>query len=201
MVKASQAKAGRAACTRYLPYMSLVRVLSHALLCLQLAVPAMAQPVTLADLSDPAKTGDWRFFTDRVMGGLSSGNAVLRDGALHLTGTVSTANNGGFIQSRMDNLQVPEGATSLRLRVQGDGQTYFIHLRTTGTRLPWQYYQAAFVATPDWTEIDLPLSAFQRSGPMLRASPRASDIRSVALVAYGRNHDADVRLSRLDALR
>ena len=46
----------------------------------------------------------WDYVADRVMGGVSSGEAqIVRDGAdsaVHLTGTVSTDNNGGFIQVR-----------------------------------------------------------------------------------------------------
>lgn len=55
----------------------------------------------------------WRFFTDAVMGGVSTGQMVLAQeaGQTHarMTGRVSTANRGGFIQMRLDlNPQTPE---------------------------------------------------------------------------------------------
>ncbi|MBV2358719.1 CIA30 family protein [Thalassococcus sp. CAU 1522] len=165
-------------------------------LCL-FATATQADPVMIDDFTGTAKP--WRFFTDQVMGGVSTGQARITDGALHLTGDVSTANNGGFVQARLEGLALPEDATGLTITARGDGQVYYIHLRTTGTRLPWQYYQAAFTAPRDWADITLPLAAFRPSGSLLRATPRAQDIRSVALVAYGRDHAADVRLSRIVA--
>jgi hypothetical protein len=48
----------------------------------------------------------WRFFTDQVMGGVSTGGIAFaqEDGAsfARMTGRVSTANRGGFIQMRLD---------------------------------------------------------------------------------------------------
>jgi len=46
----------------------------------------------------------WQFFSDRVMGGVSSGKMeFVKDderSSMHMTGAVSLANNGGFIQAR-----------------------------------------------------------------------------------------------------
>ena len=60
------------------------------------------------DFSNPERMSAlgtfWRGFTDRVMGGVSTGMSKIEtiDGrlALHLTGDVSTKNNGGFIRPR-----------------------------------------------------------------------------------------------------
>ena len=139
----------------------------------------------------------WRFFTDRVMGGVSTGQvAFLReDGAdfARMTGTVSTENRGGFIQMRMELPGgAPPEAAGVRLVVRGNDQRYFVHLRTGGTMLPWQYYQAGFDVTGAWTEIRLPFAAFERSGPLLRRVPRAESLTSVAVVAYGRDHAAEI---------
>jgi len=142
----------------------------------------------------------WRFFTDGVMGGVSSGQVafVQENDQAHarMTGSVSTKNNGGFIQMRME---LPDGTaenvTGVRLIVRGNDQRYFVHLRTSGTMLPWQYYQAGFQATGDWAEVRVPLDSFKRSGGLLRAVPIANRLRSIAVVAYGRDHEAaiDVR--------
>jgi hypothetical protein len=172
------------------------------LLAAWLALPAVAEQRMIEDFT--GETGNWRFFTDQVMGGVSEGQArIEREGDiayLHLTGDVSTKNRGGFIQARRDlSKPLPDGAQALHLRVRGDGQTYFIHLRTGATLLPWQYYQAAFPTTADWRDVTLSLSDFKPSGRMLPKVPKAGSIQSVALVAYGRDHAADVSLARITA--
>jgi hypothetical protein len=59
-----------------------------------------------------APAARWAFFSDQVMGGVSTGNVTLeREGGqqvLHLQGTVSTKNNGGFIQARL-KCHIPAG--------------------------------------------------------------------------------------------
>ena len=139
----------------------------------------------------------WRFFTDQVMGGVSTGGVAFakEDGAsfARMTGHVSTANRGGFIQMRLDLASLPpEGTTGVRLIVRGNTQRYFVHLRTGGTLLPWQYYQAGFDATESWTEVRLPLDAFKASGALLRKVPDPASLTSLAVVAYGRDHDAQI---------
>ena len=139
----------------------------------------------------------WRFFTDGVMGGVSTGQVAFleEDGRTYaqMTGSVSTENNGGFIQMRMELPDgAPEGATGVRLVVRGNNQMYFVHLRTSGTLLPWQYYQAGFQVTGDWDEVRLPFDAFKRSGRLLRSLPRAESLNSIAVVAYGRDHEAEI---------
>ncbi|MFK7940526.1 MAG: CIA30 family protein [Roseovarius sp.] len=170
-------------------------------LCAALATGAWAQD-TMIDSFDPQSETTWRFFSDQVMGGVSSGQAQLgQDGAdsyVRMTGTVSTANNGGFIQIRTD-LQdgLPPGTRGLRLVVRGNNQQYFVHLRTTGTALPWQYYQAGFDVSTTWTEVKLPLNAFNPSGAMLRDVPLANTVTSVGIVAYGRDHAAQIDVKEI----
>ena len=142
----------------------------------------------------------WRFFTDQVMGGISTGGVTFsqQDGLAfaRMSGRVSTANRGGFIQMRLDLASPPpEGTAGVRLIVRGNAQRYFVHLRTNGTVLPWQYYQAGFDVSEDWSEVRLPLEAFTASGALLQNLPDAESLTSVAVVAYGRDHDAriDVR--------
>lgn len=168
-------------------------------LCLSLS-KAWAEPVLIADLSQPGAAQTWQVITDQVMGGLSHGGAVVQAGALRLTGTVTTANNGGFVQARRDNTGLPATTTALKIEVQGNGQIYYIHLRTTDTRLPWQYYQAAFTAPRDRTWVTLPLDSFRPSGRFATSPPRAGQVRSLALAAFGRDHTADVALYRVRAI-
>ncbi len=141
----------------------------------------------------------WTYVSDQVMGGVSEGEARIDrvDGepVLHLAGEVSTANRGGFIQARV-TLDTPPPATSdgVALRVRGNGEGYFVHLRTSGTVLPWQYYQAAFQTTSEWAEVRIPFASFKASGNLLRGAIRPESIRSLGIVAYGRDHSADVQV-------
>ncbi|MFT7136807.1 MAG: hypothetical protein ACI80I_002814 [Akkermansiaceae bacterium] len=166
--------------------------------------PALAdgfapEPTLFEDFTMQPETR-WRFFTDQVMGGESTGGVTFaqEDGLnfARMTGRVSTANRGGFIQIRLDLVSPPpEGTTGVRLIVRGNGQRYFVHLRTGGTLLPWQYYQAGFEVSESWSEVRLPMEAFTASGAFLRTAPKPGSLASIAVVAYGRDHDAriDVR--------
>jgi hypothetical protein len=166
------------------------------------AEPAPSAATAAEEFSMTPATG-WRFLTDQVMGGVSTGGIVFatEDGAsfARMSGRVSTANRGGFIQMRLAlPTPPPEGMTGVRLVVRGNDQRYFVHLRTTGTILPWQYYQAGFEVTEGWTEIRLPFAAFTASGALLRRVPGPGSLTSVAVVAYGRDHDALIDVREVD---
>lgn len=152
-------------------------------------------------LVDDFKSGPeqrWRFVADTVMGGRSTGQVEFKSGGgeayAKLTGDVTTANNGGFIQIRRELTSVPDDAQGVRLMVRGNGERYFVHLRTSGTILPWQYYQAGFSTTGAWREVRLPLASFERSGRFLGNTPKASSLKSIGIVAFGRDHQADVEI-------
>jgi hypothetical protein len=156
----------------------------------------------MAERFEAGADARWRFFTDQVMGGVSTGGVTLLSEGnqrfARMTGTVSTENNGGFIQMRLDLPPgAAEGATGVRLIVRGNSQRYFVHLRTSGTRLPWQYYQAGFEVGPDWAEVRLPLEAFRPSGSLLARMPRADRITSLGVVAYGRDHAAEIDVAEV----
>jgi hypothetical protein len=144
----------------------------------------------------------WEFISDQVMGGLSTGNLTLeREGEqaiLHLQGTVSTKNNGGFIQARLKLPErLPKSAIGLELRVKGNGQAYYIHARTGGTILPWNFYQAAFDVTPEWTVVRIPFADFNAQGRLLRGTFAADAVKSIAVVSYGRDQTADVSVASI----
>ncbi|SFS15694.1 CIA30 family protein [Yoonia litorea] len=158
-----------------------------------LATTAGADPMLIEDFGQDA-TERWGYTSDRVMGGVSDGQAGLgRDGDLEfaqLRGQVSTANNGGFIQIRTNlSSPLPEAATGLALRVRGNGARYYVHLRPDTARRPWQFYQAAFDTTEAWAEVRIPWAAFRPQGG-LQAQFRPSDIRSLGIVAYGADYEA-----------
>ena len=118
--------------------------------------------MVLDNLSTPGTTAqkqNWAFFTDGVMGGLSQGKAIISnvDGidCYHMTGNVTTENNGGFIQFRTKIKNHPRNKSfkGVRLRIRGNNHEYAVHLRTKYLLLPWQYYNATFQATDQWMTI------------------------------------------------
>ena len=154
------------------------------------------------DKFDKDPQSRWRFFSDQVMGGVSEGRLSFgtKDQAqvARMQGRVSTANNGGFIQFRKELDKSPSAnIKGVELKVRANNQPYYIHLRTSGTKLPWQYYQAKFQATPEWRTIRLPLSAFEASSRWTRKTPKATSLRSIGVVAYGRNHDALIEVAEI----
>jgi hypothetical protein len=160
------------------------------------AHPAASQSMLIEDFAMQPETR-WRFFADTVMGGVSTGQMtfVTEDGRSHalMTGRVSTENNGGFIQIRLDLQAVPpKDAIGVRLLVRGNDARYFVHLRTFGTLLPWQYYQASFDVSRDWAEVKLPFKSFKASGRLLRSSPDPQSLESIGIVAFGRDHEAEI---------
>ena len=81
-------------------------------------------------------------------GGLSVGDldAVnYEEGMFYkLTGSVSTKNNGGFIQFR-SKVELEDNdykGIEIEYRNNGAGENYYVHITTTFTVLPWQYYEA-----------------------------------------------------------
>jgi hypothetical protein len=151
---------------------------------------------------------EWRLFTDRVMGGVSDATSSLEtiEGrrCLHLRGQVSLENNGGFIQVALPLAQGgrPFDAsefTGVRIWVLGNGKNYHIHLRTAQTRLPWQYFSAAFDAGSAWRPVDLPFERFEPEN--LRAKLDARGLERIAVVAIGQEFEADIAVSRLEFYR
>ena len=146
----------------------------------------------------------WSYVSDQVMGGVSEGSATMvtdrdnGDSYAHMVGSVSTANNGGFIQLRTSlSAGVDKNAAGVYIKARGNGQKYYIHLRTRGTMLPWQYYQGTFDVSDQWQVIRLPLDVFKASGSWIRKSALPKSIRSIGIVAYGRNHQADIQISEI----
>jgi hypothetical protein len=149
--------------------------------------------------NDLIKTGQWVYLADRVMGGISEGTAQFEDQVIRLSGEVSTANNGGFIQVRSPVLwEAAKGKTGIRLTVKGNGDQYYLHIRSTDTRLPWHYYHHSFQASGSWSEIILPFEAFEKSSSLLRAKLDQGKIKTIGIVAYGKDYSADVSVKRLE---
>ena len=102
----------------------------------------------IIDNLENSENRNWVYFTDNVMGGVSTGDFVYinEDGEnfYRMTGNVSTENNGGFIQfaTRVDNID--KGLQGIKIKVRGNNEDYELHLRTKFTPAPWQYYSSKF---------------------------------------------------------
>jgi hypothetical protein len=107
---------------------------------------------------------NWAYLADTVMGGVSQGSAVFDSGALRLTGQVSTRNNGGFIQvrTRIDP-SVSKGKMGIKIKVRGNGDIYYLHIRNASARLPWHYYTVNFKTNEKWKEVTIPFDKFEKS--------------------------------------
>ena len=144
----------------------------------------------------------WKFISDQVMGGVSYGKSTFLSGNdisfVRLTGFVSLENNGGFIQIRKkienENMKNIKG---FKLRLRGNESTYYLHIRTHFTLLPWQYYQAKMIAKENWTDVFLDLRDFVRSGIMLPKNINPNNIKSIAVVAFGREHKVRLDIDKI----
>ena len=152
----------------------------------------------LDDLSTPGVTTqkqNWAFFTDGVMGGLSEGKAIISNlggiDCYHMTGNVTTENNGGFIQIR--NQLKPTIST----KVYGNDEDYSIHLRTALTMAPWQYYKFSFKANSRWSEIKAPFNEFKKSNAYQPTNLIGQKIKAIGLVAGFKDFTADICLSEI----
>ncbi|WP_235962734.1 CIA30 family protein [Jannaschia marina] len=161
-------------------------------IALALAGPAQAEyGMTL--------TPDWEFVADTVMGGVSTGTVTQQDvagrPAVRLTGDVSTANDGGFIQMAADVGPPPNGARGIAFDVLGNGETYELRLRTTALTRPWQSFRAPFVAPSVWTEVRLDFSELEPHKTEAEFDP--TELRRIGLVAVGRDFRADLAVANL----
>jgi hypothetical protein len=149
----------------------------------------------------------WRLVTDQVMGGVSTARMEYRvlDGqrALCMTGEVSLANNGGFVQVNLD--LSPEGRldagafTGVRLIARGNGETYNLHLKTAATTMPWQSYRADFIAGHSWREVRLPFADFTPHRLVPALDP--TRLRRLGLVAIGREMRAELCIAEVGFYR
>lgn len=111
----------------------------------------------------------WGAVDDVVMGGVSQSEIRLTDTGALFTGSVSTANSGGFASVRTRNLDpaIPlADYEGVQLRVKGDGNRYKFLLRTEA-KWDGTAYSYAFDTQPDtWLDIQIP---FSQLTPVFRA--------------------------------
>ena len=149
-------------------------------------------------------TTKWCFVTDKVMGGVSEGTFEKRESSdiphYNMQGNVSTKNNGGFIQFRtqVENHPKDKRYKGIRIKVRGNNEEYALHLRTKYLFLPWQYYQANFIATSQWSIIEIPFNSFKKSNFYQPTSVTSIDIKTIGVVAIGRDFKANIDLAFME---
>ena len=153
--------------------------------------------MTFEDFTSPE---GWVYVADGVMGGVSQGTARLTDeNAVHLTGRVSTENNGGFIQVRRRfDTPWPQDASQLRLSVKGNGERYYVFLRVPNLARRWYSYRQSFETTSQWTDVALPFDGFTASHAGMPPTFDPTEVYSIGIVAYGADFDADLQVRQID---
>lgn len=150
---------------------------------------------------------NWRIVTDTVMGGRSSGElspaSVENKACLRLSGDVSLANSGGFIQAALDIKATEAADTStydgLWLEVYGNDEEYNVHLRTDDVWLPWQSYRASFRAPGRWQTVRLSFDQF--SGYRIGKKLDLEHLERIGLVAIGRAFTVDLCVAEIGLYR
>ena len=173
----------------------------HILKIMVLTSAFLAAGVGFGNAENLVKTQSWAYIADTVMGGVSEGSAVYveEEASIRLSGTVSTKNNGGFIQVRTSLTPVGlNGNEGIRIQVKGNNEVYSIHLRNSSCRLPWQYYAAEFIAPDNWTTIELPFANFKKSSTLMKTNMDSTTLKSLGVVAYGRDYTADILIRKIE---
>jgi hypothetical protein len=146
----------------------------------------------------------WQAFTDGVMGGQSRMDAgFVLDGdttVLRMTGSVSLANNGGFIQVRLPLTERgffdASAYSAIAVETRGRPGMYYIHIRSQQTRLPWQHFKAPVPLDDTWQRTVVPFSSFLPDS--VRGPLDASRLTSVGIVAGGAAFDGDISIRRIE---
>lgn len=103
----------------------------------------------------------WGALDDVVMGGVSQSSFRLGDGVAYFSGTVSTANSGGFASVRTRNLAPALNLSEfegIELRLKGDGQRYKFMLRTESQWDGVAYSRSFDTQAGEWITVRIPFS-------------------------------------------
>ena len=145
----------------------------------------------------------WCFVTDKVMGGLSKGSLeVIREGNNYfyrMTGELSLENNGGFIQFRtkIENHPADKSYEGVRMRIRGNNQEYAVHIRTKYLML-LNITNLLFQASDQWTTVEIPFESFKKSNFYQPSSVVSQDIKTIGIVAIGREFKAQIDLASIE---
>jgi hypothetical protein len=114
---------------------------------------------------------------------------------LHLTGDVSVAKNGGFLQAATDLVVDASGWAGIEITLAGPTEIYHLHLRTTDLTRPQQSYRAQVRCMTEWRTLQVPWEDFV---PHRTDAPFAPlRLRRLGIVAIGRAFRADLCVADL----
>jgi len=166
----------------------------------------------------------WRGISDRIMGGLSNGIIQRHENIQGrvcnlLTGTVSLANNGGFIQMATDLSLDPSKSLTVDAseyegieldvlcNLEGDSattksaaQSYNVHLRSSECLQQQSSYRYTFTLEKEkeWVTIKIPFSDFVGHGPGASDLPlNVGALKRIGIVAIGREMEVFLSVSGL----
>ncbi len=145
---------------------------------------------------------EWEFISDQVMGGVSSGKVELisesQKNFIRLSGTVSTDNNGGFIQFRSNFSFENQGFKGLRIKAKGFPSEYYVHIRTKFLFLPWQFYSSSFEVLEKWQTYEILFDDFKKSNFYQPSKFNSSEIESIGFVAFGKNFNPQLDIIEVE---
>ena len=153
--------------------------------------------IVLAENLINLNRSEWSFIADTVMGGSSKGQLDFKknnnEKFYKMQGQVSTKNNGGFIQFRTGiKRKLNKNYKGVRITIRGNGESYFVHIRTKGMWFPWQYYSSKFKTNSNWITIDLPFLEFKNSNWYQSSNFSPLEIKSIGVVAFGKDFNANI---------
>ena len=110
------------------------------------------------NFSKNTQATDWNVLNDDVMGGVSSSSIRINDDGFGLfSGTVSTANNGGFASIRFQfSEKAINGKTKIAMRVKGDSKSYQLRLKSKTN--DYYSYVLNFETSNEWETIEIELT-------------------------------------------
>ncbi len=120
---------------------------------------------------------NWRVILDGVMGGLSQGEAVLRENSIYFKGSVSLANNGGFasLKAPFDPIDLSKYST-LKIRLKSTGISFAFTLETERRFYMPNFKHSIQTESEDWETLTVPLAdfkAYRLGRPMGKAVTKA----------------------------
>ena len=154
---------------------------------------------------------EWTLSSDRVMGGVSVAAAAAGEHegktCVVLSGDVSTANNGGFVQVAVDLSSAEDpmatvdasGWDGLELDVRCPrGEDYNVHLRTPQCTRVFSSFRATFPTTEggEWGTVRVPFDVFRGNGPGCEGEALdVSQLRRLGLLGIGRDFTAELSVA------
>ncbi|NJK41297.1 MAG: CIA30 family protein [Acaryochloridaceae cyanobacterium SU_2_1] len=135
------------------------------------SLPPQVQASLIFDFSQSTAdlSSGWGAVDDVVMGGVSNSAFLNQGGVALFTGTVSTANSGGFASVRTRNFEPPLDLSryqGIELFVKGDGQCYKFLLRDQDAWDSLAYAYTFNTIAQQWIRVKIPFHQFT---PVFRA--------------------------------